>query len=768
MSDSSRPDAPPPDGLSPPDLQPLRLDRLLDSAGSTVVEAVLAPELHRLVEAHVGGLIRDGAQRLWLGQNPGGDTPLSDAIVDSLSAHHRRAVKLAKSTGRVERIQVFQLAVLKLLLGAIDSGLRALRDEIGDSRGRSLEQTSGRGLEIHNRAVQLARQAPHLRYVVARDLLEQVLKVDRRALLPARNSVLGKPWPVPEVMVTDPVLQLAGTGAARDFTAHYPICLYERDTAVRAGRCVFEAFAEAVPAVARDPAGVNQVLREAGPARLAQDGVAGLLETESRVRELCGIGELRDGVDTWLDVPENALVLLGGSGATPSRRLVQRASDAERRLRRLERSLQREGLRQAVVAAYETEALMPLLGAGGSELVVYEHLAGRVGRKEAVRRLAAIDGVGNADTLMDRVLARRKALPGRPAADRAAMMRRFAVDFLRLRRDLKLAWRCFVALDQVRLVDYLGAAERADEGAPLLVFHVDRPVPAADDAVGIATVRAELRGLLGLATRMQRLRIDATAQLSERLFEEATREAARVGARKLVANGNELMFAIMQRETADADALAVARACLLARGLVEVVDRVNQASAQHELPPLEVSVAITYADEPPVRLYDNVRSVTLSAAIERARLLTRNDPALRRQHPPSDGRGLTVAMPVAAVDNANATDAAALVRDNANAIELDGAAFAELRREIRLRRVEMREVRHGRQILVHVGECADHAGLNGEIMLRERRVRFWAGRELVEARDDTQHYFEVIWHPKMRNLVRDYLQKAGNGAPPEG
>jgi hypothetical protein len=767
MSDTSKQEPPLPEGLNPPDIEKLRLERLLESAGSTVIEAVLAPELHRLVAAHVDGLVRDGAQRLWLGQNLSVGTPISDAIAESLSAHHRRAVKLAKSTGRVERIQVFQLAVLKLFLAAVDSGIRALRDELGESRGRSLEQTSGQGLEIHNRAVRLARNAPHLRYIVVRDLLEQYLLIDRRAMLPARNSVLGRPWPVPEVMVTDPILQLAGVGAARDFLDHYPVCLYERDAAVRAGRCVFEALGDLVPAFASNPAGANEVLREGGSARASHGPVLGLLETEQRVREFCGIAELRDGADSWLDVPEHAAALLGGDGsASSARRLVMRASEGERRLRRLERSLQREGLRQAVVAAYETEALMPLLGAEGSELVVYEHLAGRLGRKEAIRRLAAIDGVSNADTLMDRVLVRRKALPGRPASDRAAMMRRFAVDFLRLRRDLKLAWRCFVALEQIRLVDYLGAAEQADDGAPLLVFHIDRPAVPAEDIVGIATVRVELRGLHALATRMQRLRIDVTAQLSERLFEEATREAARVGARKLVANGSELMFAIHQRENADADALAVARACLLARGLIEVVDRVNKAAARQDLPPIEASVVITYADEPPIRLYDNVRNVTLSSAIERARSLTRNDPVLRRQHPPPDGYGLTVAMPVAAVESAAAADAAALVRDNANAIELDGAAYAELRREIRLQRVEMRERRHGRQILVHVGECADHTGLTGQIMLRERRVRFWAGGKLVEARDDTQHYFEVIWQPKMRNLVLDYQQRAGDGDPP--
>ena len=69
---------------------------------------------------------------------------VSDAYVE---AYHRAAVVEARESNSRERLQLFQLALLKLALNLVDSELSALRLKLDDARSLPARQLSGQSLQ---------------------------------------------------------------------------------------------------------------------------------------------------------------------------------------------------------------------------------------------------------------------------------------------------------------------------------------------------------------------------------------------------------------------------------------------------------------------------------------------------------------------------------------------------------------------------------------------------------------------------------------------
>jgi hypothetical protein len=535
----------------------------------------------------------------------------------------------------------------------------------------------------------------------------------------------------------------------------------------RVNRCLVETFVDWLPQAVVSAEVAKQPLRIERGGQRGQGVIRGLLETERRVRLLCGSAELLDGIDSWLDEPDNAATLLGSDAYERSkikRWFAPGIADLQRRhWRRFDRALGREDLRASVSASYEFDEIYPMLGLVGAESTVFDYLSGGIGRRDAMRRLEGVEGVRDADSLIRKIASRRKELQRKPVLGKTQMLARFARDFMRLRRDLKLGWRALVAMDMIRLVERDSGPVSSDDGAPLLIFHGSAPPGnEREDVIGHVIVRVEIRGMLALVTQMHRLRFDPTAKLSGMFFDRVTKCVERFGAQKVSVDSEAMVFSLLQREGGSTEHLAVARACALARSVAELTAQMNASNAEQSLSEIEISVAISYCDEPPIFVYDNVRKVTLSSALRQVRRLTRNHPVLRKSYPLPGGRGLRVVMPVRQ-DSSGREEHESLARANVNAIELDTSGFVQLQREIRLRCLEMREKERGRQMIVHAGECTDVRGESVNVFVRQRSVRFWMGRQLIDSRDRSRLYYEVLWEPKMLEVVHGFLQESGPG-----
>ena len=87
-------------------------------------------------------------------------------------------VKEARSSSRPERVQLFQLSVLKLLFGTIDAQIASLRLELDDARNLPMRQLTGQSLQLHQQAVILGRQASYVRFRVAREAIRELMRLE--------------------------------------------------------------------------------------------------------------------------------------------------------------------------------------------------------------------------------------------------------------------------------------------------------------------------------------------------------------------------------------------------------------------------------------------------------------------------------------------------------------------------------------------------------------------------------------------------------------
>ena len=137
----------------------LRLERFPRGDDSYHIDVAFGPVLMRATEAFVKALVREQAQQLWKQPAQAFSESIVDAFRHAVVDHHNAVVKQARSDNRIERVQLFELSMLKVLLEQVDAELTALRVELEDARSTPSGQLSGKSLHYHQQAVVLARQA---------------------------------------------------------------------------------------------------------------------------------------------------------------------------------------------------------------------------------------------------------------------------------------------------------------------------------------------------------------------------------------------------------------------------------------------------------------------------------------------------------------------------------------------------------------------------------------------------------------------------------
>lgn len=750
------------DGFKRPKVSRLRLERFPRGADNYHIDVLLGAVLVRAVTAYVNALAREQALRIW-GQPA---QPFNDAIAQAFRSvivdHHNAVVKQARSENRLERVQLFELALLKLLLDQVDAALLALRAELEVARTAPSRQHNGQSLHYHQQAVALARESSHMRYRIARHLVQEWMRLSHAKLTKIRKSVLGTSWPLPEVMLANPILQLEGGGDVADFSRVYPMVLQDTETATRANACLLDLCAEWLPAaVERPPKELPAESYLPGANRQDQGSTRSLLETERRVRHLFSQNELADLGSNWMDEPENASALLGGyeiSWPSPQGWQDTDIAGLQRHLNReFEQRLRKAELWPAITASYEFDAIYPVLGLIDAETLLFDFLNGKITRTDMRRRLGSLDSVRDAGEVLRRIDQLRKAHRNAGEFGRRQSVARFAEDLLRLRRDYKFAWRALIGMDCIRIVFDERERRLATENESLQVFCREADDPEGlGDLVGHVVIKVDVRGASEIAAQLRQRKLNPASHFSRYFYDPITRSLDRYGANKVVVEGDTVMLSVLEYGGESAERLAVARACCLAVQIIGFVDQMNAENLRLELPPLEVGVGIAYSDEAPTYLYDHGRKVTISSAINRARAMSACHAILRESCSMTNNRGLYVAAPVQGEAEHNDT----LVRYNVNGIELDEAAFAELNVELSMRRLSARDKRSRSAEVLYAGYCTDVRGDSQLLVVRERCIKLWIGRQLLDAREDGRRFQEVITDEELIARVAKRLSAA--------
>lgn len=686
---------------------------------------------------------------------------LRDAYLGTFEA----ALERNQGPATRDLVVLLQLAVLKLLLEVVARENQAIQAEIKTAVNDA--RASGRNLELRDHLVVLTAEESAINRRVLNLLFRQARKLEGGHLSKLRASVVGDAWPFPEPAFFNPILLIPQLSDVRALAPDYPIALLgengESEWLYQTNQCISKVFQHYLPSWTQSPsrppggeAALHPELRE----RRDQGLLRGFLDTEILLRRFVTPEEYRDGRCSWLDEPENLRRFLdlgeaaaegdsqpgGALYAQPGWHPFRRAVAAE-----LHRCLEMHGLTRRLAWVYWLPGIRAQVGRWVPLSMVVEFVEGRLPRRRLVQRLEAQrPGVdGNA---LARVLERSAAEIKRLAQfGRNSHIDRYLVDFLVLRRDLKLAYWTYEAMDRIRLLDAPDEVRLSRSNASLIEF------PCRGDLGPVlrrirchAVIKADVRGSTRITEMLRAKGLNPASHFSLNFFDPVNKLLPEFGAEKLFVEGDAVILALYEYD-GEGVGMSVARACGLARKILQVVALQNVLNRRHGLPDLELGLGITFQPEEPNFLYDEGRRIVISGGINRADRLSACAATLRRSGFATEHEAFRVAVVrEATVPPGRGDD---LVHFNVNGVKLEEAAFFKLQREVRLSQVRL-PAGVPPDNLFFAAHYPDATGRSRFLVVRHAPVREWDGTRLGEIDRDRRHYFEVVVDEDLGNLVR--------------
>lgn len=750
--------------LHAPSKSPLKLHTFPRGIDNAHIDVLLMPELVNASRELIRALIEEQLHHHQRNEGIVASSPdVVAAFNEVYSAICLSVAQHARRTSRKEIAQLFQLALLKLMLSQADAELQRLKKELENVRGKRSSSSGSLDRRYHQQLLTFSRFQNVIRYKVCNQAMRVLSKIEHTGLRKLRKSVLGVSWPVAEDVLFNPLLQLGGLGREDEFLHEYPLILFKSDNFVKLNKLLVDALSAWLPAyTGYPPVSLQGQDYRSLPTRRDKGELPGYAEVEWFMRSTLAATEYKDKKTCWLDNPANLTKLLGGEDrhwplAGPWQHnqwpVFQRALVAK-----LEKALSQAGLLEEALAAAVLPDICRESGLQGHARLIYEYLYGARTRKVMLGQLQSIDSVKNAAQLIGRLDTARKSFKQMPVDQRYQLLVKVMGGFARLRRDLKLSWSAYKAMNLIRLIGDQNDLELSRSNALLQEFSAssDRRMDETS-VVGHAILKADLRGSTVLTAQMREKDLNPAAYFSKNLFDPINRLLEDFAAIKVFVEGDAVILTILDYAGHQQDGLVIARACGLAYKILEVVRNKNMENRHLGLPELELGVGITYIDEAPTYLFDQGHKITISPAINRADRLSSCAPNLH-QHKLSankNGWGVEVVLPTNRDPDLQGQEA--LLRYNVNGIELDLPAFEKLGTELILKKVKSRSMGGRPNDKYYVGRFPDIAGKTNWLVVREAVVSLWDGRHLLENPESGQKFHEIVADSDMINKVRSKL-----------
>lgn len=735
------------------------LERLGKGIDNAHVDVLLSPRLRERIGDTVRKLILEEVRAHGVQTSPQSVSAQDlDAFREAYLAQYQATLERVPAQAAPARLALLQLSLLKCLLEAVARENLHLQEELkGGAAHPDSGADSSLSMAVHDDLVVLTRDRHAINRRVLSLLLRQVKDLERRRLATLRAAVAGNAWPFPEGAFFNPVLSIPNLDEVRALAMDYPIAWLARngDTGwlFQTNQCISKVFQLYLPPWTQVPsdglsAGDGPGLRE----RRDQGLLKGFLETEILLSRFVSAEEYRFGHASWLDEPENLRLFLGSGAAPAASELPQTDpahwhrpgwSDFQRAIvSELHRCLDLQGLTRRIALIYRLPAIRSQLGRPVPFSLALDFMEGRLPRRRLAER---IDGLrlGLDPVTTARVLQRTVTdLKHLPPQGWARYLNRYLVDFLVLRRDLKLAYKTFEAMDGIRLIDEPNEVRLSRSNASLQEFPCsDEREPSLRRIRAHAVIKADLRGSTGITETLRARGLNPASHFSLNFFEPVNKLLPEYGAEKLFVEGDAVILAIFELDGAG-PATTVAQACVLARKILQVVDLQNARNRKHGLPELELGLGVSFSPREPNFLYDDGRRIMISEAINRADRLSACDTRLRHCGFTPGHDAFRVAEVRDASDGVE-RPGDDLLSYNVGGVKIDQAAFLKVQKEIRLHQVRLPDVEAGDNLLLG-GSFRDLAGRKHWLVVRYGQVREWDGQRLGDADPERRHFFEVV------------------------
>ena len=380
-------------------------------------------------------------------------------------------------------------------------------------------------------------------------------------------------------------------------------------------------------------------------------------------------------VDGWLNVPENAHELVGAGQPDDS---THEGRSQKTRLQAWVELLEREKLMDQVIASYE---VVPLLAEYSPRINAQQLKNGLISREERdrVEKLIQESNKLTAQSLyaaMVRVAACR-------GGERAKMAARFLRDFLRYHRDLRRLEALNSTMDSGNLIGNWKIRELSAMNGTLYEFLLpEEQKPSEDRVVRHVILKADIRDSSRLTRSLLEQGMNPASYFSLNFYDPVNKLLAKYGARKVFVEGDAIIVALLEHE--GEAPLAVSRACVLAREIIDIVRGYNHLLERARLPALELGTGISFQDAAPMYLLDGEQQIMISDALNESDRLSSCNKRVRKAIAGVEGPFNVYAFQTVKDADAGESPEDFILKYNLNGIRLSEAAFKRLQQEISL------------------------------------------------------------------------------------
>jgi class 3 adenylate cyclase len=398
------------------------------------------------------------------------------------------------------------------------------------------------------------------------------------------------------------------------------------------------------------------------------------------LRSLYGEETTGETIDSWMNVPENAQLLVGTG--TPEETAEGEAQ--QERLSAWVRLLEDERAMESVIASYY---VVPLLTEYAPRINPQQLKAALIDRTECdrVERMIQEHGKLSPNSLYAAV-AKVASCRG---AERAKVAARFLGDFFHYHRDLRRLETLNVAQDAVNLVPNERLQELSKVNGTLYEFLLPEEQGETDSerVSRHVVLKADVRDSTKLTRMMMEKGMNPASYFSLNFYDPVNKLLSKYGAQKVFLEGDAIILAILERE--GEPGLGVSRMCVLAREIIEIVRGYNELMQRSGMPQLELGVGITAQESAPLYLMDGEHQIMISEALNESDRLSSCNKRARKVMEPQAGPFHVYAFQAAELDeNGNPEDV--ILSFNLGGIRMNETAFRKMQQEITMEALKVR------------------------------------------------------------------------------
>ena len=401
-----------------------------------------------------------------------------------------------------------------------------------------------------------------------------------------------------------------------------------------------------------------------------------------------GLGREADDenvLDSWLCEPDNVQEIVGNG--TPDDSTFEGQSQ-KARLQAWTDLLENEHVLDYVIASYEA---VPLLAEYSPRINAQQLKNALISReeRERVEKLIAEHGKLS-DKSLHEAVSRVASCRG---AARAKVAGRFLRDFMRYHRDLRRLEALNSALDSVNLIGNEKMRELSAMNGTLYQFLLpEEQKPTGASVLRHVIIKADVRDSSRLTRSLLERNMNPASYFSLNFYDPVNKLLPKYGASKVFLEGDAIILAILENE--GGPGLAVSRACVLAREIIDIVCGYNHLLERAGLPSLELGVGISYQESSPMYLLDGDQRIMISDALNESDRLSSCNKRVRKPVEALQSPFHVYAFQTIGDADAMESPDDFMMKYNLNGIRMSEPAFQKLQQEISLEycRLELPEL----------------------------------------------------------------------------